>query len=198
MSPIHCSPEEAVKIHKEINAKQSIATHFGTFPLADDGKEDALIALRKALQTQGVPAEQFIILKEGEGMDFWDLLRAHLWFFTTVLIRSLIVESGVMATSGNCTCSLRSVSNKTQFNSAGVAPRDLKSVLLVSVFWCVLKTFCNTDSTTLLYMVLRFTVTNLSVCGFNLLWVRYLICRRPLLSFILFLISLPNTVARAP
>src|SRR5262249_2288625 len=50
MSPIHCSPEEAVKIHKDVRSKQSMATHFGTFPLADDGKEDPVKQLKLALQ----------------------------------------------------------------------------------------------------------------------------------------------------
>jgi L-ascorbate metabolism protein UlaG (beta-lactamase superfamily) len=70
MSPIHCSPTEAVKIHKEIRAKKSIATHFGTFPLADDGEDEPIAALRQALVKEGIPNEQFIVLKEGEGRDF--------------------------------------------------------------------------------------------------------------------------------
>ena len=70
MSPIHCSPQEAVKIHQEIKAKQSVATHFGTFPLADDGEEDPILELQKALHQQGLSQDQFIVLKEGEGREF--------------------------------------------------------------------------------------------------------------------------------
>ncbi len=70
MSPIHCSPVEAVKIHQEINSRQSIATHFGTFPLADDGFEEPRIELQKALLANGIPFEKFMLLKEGEGFDF--------------------------------------------------------------------------------------------------------------------------------
>ncbi len=70
MSPIHCSPEEAVKIHQELKAKQSIATHFGTFALADDGSDEAIVGLNNALQHQGISPEQFIVLKEGEGREF--------------------------------------------------------------------------------------------------------------------------------
>lgn len=70
MSPIHCSPEEAVKIHIALKAKQSIATHFGTFPLADDGGDESILELNKALQQQRISPEQFIVLKEGEGCEF--------------------------------------------------------------------------------------------------------------------------------
>ena len=70
MSPIHCSPAEAVKIHLEIKSKRSIATHFGTFPLADDGEAEPVIELQMALQEKGISPEHFIILKEGEGREF--------------------------------------------------------------------------------------------------------------------------------
>jgi L-ascorbate metabolism protein UlaG (beta-lactamase superfamily) len=66
MSPIHCSPAEAVIIHLETKAKQSIATHFGTFPLADDGLDDPVTELNKALNHQGILPESFLVLKEGE------------------------------------------------------------------------------------------------------------------------------------
>ncbi len=70
MSPIHCSPTEAVKIHQEIKSRQSIATHFGTFPLADDGENDPIIGLSKSLQQSGLSEQEFIVLKEGEGREF--------------------------------------------------------------------------------------------------------------------------------
>jgi L-ascorbate metabolism protein UlaG (beta-lactamase superfamily) len=67
MSPIHCSPEEAIKIHIELKSKQSIATHFGTFALADEGREEPVNDLKEALQGNNIPQEKFIALKEGEG-----------------------------------------------------------------------------------------------------------------------------------
>ncbi len=70
MFPIHCSPSEAVKIHIEIKSKTSIATHFGTFPLADDGEAEPVVELQKALQQNEISADHFIILKEGEGRAF--------------------------------------------------------------------------------------------------------------------------------
>lgn len=67
MSPIHTNPEEAVKIHLDIKSKQSVATHFGTFPLAYDGMNQARDELQMALQKMNVPSEQFWVLEEGEG-----------------------------------------------------------------------------------------------------------------------------------
>jgi L-ascorbate metabolism protein UlaG (beta-lactamase superfamily) len=70
MSPIHCSPEEAVQVHKEIKSELSIATHFGTFPLADDSENDPKEELHEALKNNSIPATNFIILPEGEGKTF--------------------------------------------------------------------------------------------------------------------------------
>jgi L-ascorbate metabolism protein UlaG (beta-lactamase superfamily) len=70
MSPIHCSPEEAVKIHREVRSKNSIATHFGTFPLADDGQREPVVELNKALQESGIDPETFLVLKEGVPREF--------------------------------------------------------------------------------------------------------------------------------
>jgi L-ascorbate metabolism protein UlaG (beta-lactamase superfamily) len=70
MSPIHCSPAEAVQIHFDVNAAQSIATHFGTFPLADDGEFEPAIELAEAMKKSNLVADKFLVLKEGEGRLF--------------------------------------------------------------------------------------------------------------------------------
>lgn len=67
MSPIHTTPEEAVKIHLDINSKQSVATHFGTFPLAYEGMQQAQDELGEALEKYEIAKDQFWILQEGEG-----------------------------------------------------------------------------------------------------------------------------------
>ena len=66
MSPIHISPEEAVKIHRNLRSDISIAMHFGTFPLADDGYDDPIRDLRKALTDFQIDQGAFIALKEGD------------------------------------------------------------------------------------------------------------------------------------
>ncbi|MGM9506431.1 MBL fold metallo-hydrolase [Larkinella sp. GY13] len=67
MSPIHCSPAEAVRIHDDIRSQQSVAIHYGTFPLADDGENEPVEELRKALTTRPELATRFWTLREGEG-----------------------------------------------------------------------------------------------------------------------------------
>lgn len=66
MSPIHTSPEEAVKIHLDVNAETSIAIHYGTFPLADDGQHDPVEDLLKAKTRYKIPDKNFITLPEGK------------------------------------------------------------------------------------------------------------------------------------
>jgi L-ascorbate metabolism protein UlaG (beta-lactamase superfamily) len=70
MSPIHCSPAQAVQIHFDVNASQSIATHFGTFPLADDGEDEPRTELAEAMKQAKLVKEKFLVLKEGEGRFF--------------------------------------------------------------------------------------------------------------------------------
>lgn len=68
MSPIHVSPEEAVKIHLDVRSEFSIASHFGTFPLADEGGQEPVRDLVAALEQYGVAKEKFTAMKEGEAL----------------------------------------------------------------------------------------------------------------------------------
>ena len=70
MAPIHCSPQEAVQIHIDLGTRQSVASHFGTFPLADDGFSDPVENLKIALNERGIPEESFVALEEGSARDF--------------------------------------------------------------------------------------------------------------------------------
>jgi L-ascorbate metabolism protein UlaG (beta-lactamase superfamily) len=61
MSPVHMSPEEAVRAHETLGANISIAIHHGTFQLADDAidsPQKQLMACRRD--------DSFLILKNGE------------------------------------------------------------------------------------------------------------------------------------
>lgn len=49
MGPVHMSPDEAVKAHRILVPQRSIAIHWGTFQLADDGRHEPVEALRRAL-----------------------------------------------------------------------------------------------------------------------------------------------------
>lgn len=65
MSPIHTDSEEAVRIHQDTGSKKSIACHFGTFQLADEGLADVITDFDTALKMFGITAGQFILPKEG-------------------------------------------------------------------------------------------------------------------------------------
>jgi len=61
MSPIHMSPSDAVRASQDLRAAKSVAIHFGTFQLADEGQDESQSALR------GQP--DFWVLDFGEGRD---------------------------------------------------------------------------------------------------------------------------------
>lgn len=66
MGPIHTSPADAVRIHREIHSERSIPMHFGTFPLADDSQDDPVTDLKAAMKAEGLSEYEFIILFNGE------------------------------------------------------------------------------------------------------------------------------------
>ena len=68
MSPIHISPDEAVLVHEDVNSELSIGMHFGTFPLADDGRDQPIDDLRKALSNHDISNEKFLVLPEGDSL----------------------------------------------------------------------------------------------------------------------------------
>jgi L-ascorbate metabolism protein UlaG (beta-lactamase superfamily) len=62
----HMNPEDAVRAHLDLEAKLSIATHFGCFQLTDEGIDDPVIELRAARRRHNVAAESFQVLETGE------------------------------------------------------------------------------------------------------------------------------------
>jgi L-ascorbate metabolism protein UlaG (beta-lactamase superfamily) len=70
MGGVHVSPEEAIAAHEALGAATSVGIHFGTFPLADDGEEEAPVALRAALARRPEASRpRFLVLAPGEGHD---------------------------------------------------------------------------------------------------------------------------------
>lgn len=67
MRPVHTSPEEAVRAHRDLGAETSVAIHFGTFPLAEDGETEPVDELRRVLASQ--PDMRFFVLGIGESRD---------------------------------------------------------------------------------------------------------------------------------
>jgi len=67
MKPVHVDPTEAVAAHKALGASTSIAMHFGTFHLGDDGERQPVEDLQRAITAAGNP--RFWVLDQGEGRD---------------------------------------------------------------------------------------------------------------------------------
>ncbi len=64
MKKAHMNPEEAVLTHCDLNSKQSVAMHFGTFQLTDEDLNQPVVDLNSALNKYNV--KKFDILNVGE------------------------------------------------------------------------------------------------------------------------------------
>jgi L-ascorbate metabolism protein UlaG (beta-lactamase superfamily) len=62
----HMDPDDAVQAHLQLQSQCSMAIHFGTFKLSDEGQFAPVMALEHALQDHRVPAERFRAPKPGE------------------------------------------------------------------------------------------------------------------------------------
>ncbi len=67
MHPVHLSPAEAVNIHYLLKPNVSVAIHFGTFALGDDGEFEPLVELKAALPEEENGNSNFWVLEHGEG-----------------------------------------------------------------------------------------------------------------------------------
>ena len=66
MGSLHISPEEAVEAHKLLRASTSVAIHFGTFRLSEEGQNQPVTDLEAALAKAGEPRPEFWVLGFGE------------------------------------------------------------------------------------------------------------------------------------
>lgn len=62
----HVDPEEAVRIHIDVQTKRSVAIHWGTFALANEHYLEPPVKLSEALERYGLKTEDFFVLKHGE------------------------------------------------------------------------------------------------------------------------------------
>lgn len=67
MGPIHMTPEQAVEAWSILGSPETMAIHFGTFALADDGERAPVERLRGALHDRP-QSERFRVPLEGEGL----------------------------------------------------------------------------------------------------------------------------------
>jgi N-acyl-phosphatidylethanolamine-hydrolysing phospholipase D len=72
MKDVHCDPSESVQIHKDLQAKQSVAVHWGTFPLADEHIVEPALELARAREEQLVPTNEFYTMAHGETLNVGD------------------------------------------------------------------------------------------------------------------------------
>lgn len=70
MKDMHIDPTEAVKAHQDLESKQSVGIHFGTFQLTDEAIDEPEIDLNKALEKQEIDREKFTTLAPGESRVF--------------------------------------------------------------------------------------------------------------------------------
>ncbi|KIJ47263.1 hypothetical protein M422DRAFT_28926 [Sphaerobolus stellatus SS14] len=68
MSPIHCSPADAVLLFKDIKAKYAIGMHWGAFVLTTEPIMDPPVKLKEGCERYGVNAEDFICTDIGQTM----------------------------------------------------------------------------------------------------------------------------------
>ncbi len=66
MSPVHCSPEDAVCLHEEVRSKKSVGMHWGTWVLTCEEMCEPPKALRRACEAQGITEDQFGVCDIGE------------------------------------------------------------------------------------------------------------------------------------
>lgn len=66
MRDVHTSPEDAIKIHKELKSEVSVGIHFGTFNLAEDGQDEAKNIILKEVARSVTPKIDFRVLDNGQ------------------------------------------------------------------------------------------------------------------------------------
>lgn len=67
MEVMHLSPDDAIKAHRDLEAQTSLAIHFGTFHLGDDGQHEAPDRLAEARTEAGLTGTQIWVPEFGEG-----------------------------------------------------------------------------------------------------------------------------------
>ena len=67
MQIMHLDPAEAVQVHRDVKARQSLAIHWGTFAnLTDESLYEPPIKLAEAREKAGLADEDFFVLRHGE------------------------------------------------------------------------------------------------------------------------------------
>jgi L-ascorbate metabolism protein UlaG (beta-lactamase superfamily) len=62
----HVDPAEALRIHQDLGARQSLGVHWGTFEMSDEALDVPPHELAAARREAGIDAEEFVVLRVGE------------------------------------------------------------------------------------------------------------------------------------
>ena len=65
MSPVHCSPYEAVEIHLDVKSRFSLGMHWNTFRLSDEPLERPPYDLYLAMKEKKLPFDTFLPIEIG-------------------------------------------------------------------------------------------------------------------------------------
>ena len=66
MTPVHMNPEEAVQTHRDLEARLSVAMHWGTYSLADESLDEPPRLLTESLRRAAVSEDSFRVLAINE------------------------------------------------------------------------------------------------------------------------------------
>lgn len=62
----HVSPDDAVRIHRELRVKRSVGMHWGTYPMGQERLDQAPRDLALARAAQGVADDAFFVMRHGQ------------------------------------------------------------------------------------------------------------------------------------
>jgi L-ascorbate metabolism protein UlaG (beta-lactamase superfamily) len=68
MEAVHMNPAEAVQAHLDLESRESVGMHFGTFPMTAEGIDDPVRALDAARLEHDVSPASFRTLEFGESV----------------------------------------------------------------------------------------------------------------------------------
>lgn len=69
MADAHMNPAEAVQVHLDVAARQSIGMHWGTFQLTDEPRLEPVEHLASASAEKGLKAGEFVVLPPGGSLN---------------------------------------------------------------------------------------------------------------------------------